>query len=353
MRGGVVALLLASLAACGGVAEADGTDGAEAFVRVINVEVQEVRRQSFVEQIHLTAVAQANQDVRVAAEESGVIRAILVEKGAHVAQGQALFRIDHAVLSAQVDQAKAAAQIAGETWDRRRALWEQDRVGSEILYLEARAVAEQTAANLRVMEERLARTTIRAPFAGILESREVEVGTMVSPGMNVARIVDLDPIKVAAGMPERYAADVSVGSRAAVSFDVLGGEAFETSIAYVGATVEALSRTFPIEVVLDNTEGMIKPQMIANMAVIRRSMEDAIVLPQDALVRVEGGYVVFVAADGDFGTVAAVRPIEVGPSQRDMVVVESGVEVGERLIVVGQKSVAAGDRVNIVGTRAP
>ena len=140
---------------------------------------------------------------------------------------------------------------------------------------------------------------------------------MVSPGMTVARIVDLDPVKVTAGVPERYAADVSVGAKATVSFDVLEGEVFETSISYVGATVEALSRTFPVEVVLENPNGLVKPQMVANMAVVRRSIEEAVVVPQDALVRVEGGYVAFVAVDGADGTVAAaVRPVLVGPSQQ-------------------------------------
>jgi multidrug efflux pump subunit AcrA (membrane-fusion protein) len=79
-------------------------------------------------------------------------------------------------------------------------------------------------------------------------------------------------------------------------------------------------------------------------------VDDAVVVPQDALVRVEEGYVVFVAVDGDSGTVAEVRRVQVGPTQRDMVVLEEGVSGGERLIVVGQKSVADGDRVSIVGT---
>lgn len=350
-RGAGVVLLAASVASCGGSAQADGTDGTEAFVRIINVEVHEVQPQTFIEEIRLTAVAQANQDVRVSAEESGVIRQILVEKGARVRKGQALFRIDDAVLAAQVDQARAAAQLAGETWQRRRSLWEEDRVGSEIIYLEARAAAEQTAANLKVMEERLARTTIRAPFDGILESREVEIGTMVSPGTAVARIVDLNPIKVVAGVPERFAADVGLGATATITFDVLEGEVFHAPIGYVGATVEILSRTFPIEVELANPNGLMKPQMIANMSVIRRQVDDAIVVPQDALVRVEDGYVVFTAVEWDTGTVAEVRPVEVGPRQRDMVVIEKGIVAGEHLIVVGQKSVADGDRVNIVGIR--
>jgi multidrug efflux pump subunit AcrA (membrane-fusion protein) len=82
--------------------------------------------------------------------------------------------------------------------------------------------------------------------------------------------------------------------------------------------------------------------------VTRRQVDDAIVVPQDALVRVEDGYVAFVAVERDGATVAEARVVALGPSRRNLVVVEDGVYVGERLIVVGQRSVADGDRVNVV-----
>lgn len=352
VRGGMVLAALTMAAGCGGDVQADGTETvAQDFVRVINVEVTEVQPRTFTERIHLTATAQANRDVMVSAEEAGVIREILVEKGAVVRAGQPLLRIDDAVLAAQVEQARAAAELARETWERRRALWEEDRVGSEIMYLEARAAAEQTAANLKVLEERLARTVIRAPFAGVLESREVEVGTMVSPGMAVARVVDPDPVKVSGGVPERYATDITEGAVADLTFDVLGDTVFRAPVHYVGATVDRRSRTFPVEVVVDNPDGVIKPEMVAEMSLIRRNLDSALVVPQDALVRVEDGFVVFVAVDHSEGPVAEVRPVVVGPAQENEVVLESGLAPGERLIVVGQKSVADGDRVKIVGTR--
>jgi RND family efflux transporter MFP subunit len=349
MRGAVALLGTVSLAACGN-AGAEATDG-DSFVRVINVEVSEVTTRPFVDQIQLTGSVWANQDVQVAAEESGVIREILKDKGARVKAGDALAKIDDSILKAQMEQARAQADLASQTWERRQRLWEVDRVGSEIAYLEAKFAAEQTAANLRVIEERLARTTVRAPFDGVLESRMIEVGTMVSPGMVVGRVVDLDPVKIVAGVPERYAADVSVGSQANVTFDVFPGDAYDAPVKYVGATVSPQNRTFTVELTMPNPRGVFKPEMVANVAVSRRELPSAMVLPQDALVRVENGYVAFVAVERDGVTVAEVRPLELGPSQRNMVVVESGVQPGDRIIVVGQKSVADGDRVNVVGAR--
>jgi len=334
MRGAAGLVAAAALAACGD-AGAEGTQS-EPFVRVINVEVSEITTEPFVEQIRLTGTVWANQDVQVAAEESGVIREILKDKGARVQAGEPLAKIDDAILSAQVDQARAQANLAAQSWERRKRLWEEDRVGSEIAYLEVKFAAEQTAANLRALEERLARTVIRAPFEGVLEQRLIEVGSMVGPGQVVARVVDLDPVKIVAGVPERYAADVRTGAMAQVSFDVFEGSVQEAPITFVGATVDARSRTFPIEVVIRNPRGLIKPEMVTNVSVARRDLAAAVVVPQDALIRVENGYVVFVVVERDGATVAEVRPVTLGPNQRNLAVVEAGVEPGDRLIVVGQ-----------------
>lgn len=351
IRGGVALLVVGALAACGNAEAVDTLEVAGDFVRVVNVEVTEISAQPFVDEIRLTGTVWANQDVQVSAEESGVIKEILADRGARVRAGDALARIDGSVLTAQVDQARAQAELASQTWDRRKRLWEEDQVGSEIAYLEAKYVAEQTAANLRVLEERLSRTTIRAPFDGILDDRMIEVGTMVGPGQVVGRVVDLDPVKIMAGVPERYAADIRKGAEAQVTFDVFPGEVYTAPVTYVGSTVNIQNRTFPVEVVMPNPQGLIKPEMVANVALARRELSAAVVVPQDALVRVEQGYVVFVAMDRDGSTVAEARSVVLGPSRRNLVVVESGLEPGERIIVVGQKSVAAGDRLNVVGTR--
>lgn len=337
-------------AACGS-AQADGTEDAEAndeFVRMINVEVQPVSTQRFEEEIRLTAVATANQDVMLEAEESGTIRAFYVDRGDPVRTGDPIAKIDDRVLRAQVEQARAAADLAQQTWERRKRLWEEDRVGSEIAYLEAKFGAEQSAAGLDALEQRLANTTIRAPFAGVFDERHVDVGAAVSPGETVGRVVDLDPIKVVAGVPERYASDVRVGTSAEMTFEALGGRPYAADVRYVSTTVDPQNRTFAIELEVANPGRDIKPQMVANLSVTRRSLEDVIVVPQDALVRVEDGYVVYVVVERGGVQVAEVRDVVVGASRRNLVVIEEGVSEGERLVVVGQRSVADGDRVNVV-----
>lgn len=352
----LLALLGVAVAAgaCG-QSEADGANAAADTAsvagagRVLNVQVTTLEATDFVEEIRLSGSVEANRDVAVAAEESGTITRLFVEKGAAVQEGQPLAKIDDRILVSQVQQARAQAELARETWDRRKRLYEEDNVGSELAYLEARSQAQQAEAALATLERRLERTLIRAPFGGILDERLVEIGTMVGAGAPVARIVDLDPVKITAGVPERYAPDVAAGTEATVTFDVLGGQAYRGAIGYVGATVNPQNRTFPVEFVIRNPGRAIKPAMVANVSVVRRTLQDVLVIPQDAVVRVENGYVAFVAVEGTDGVRVERRTLTLGPSQANTVVVTDGLEGGDRLVVVGQKQVAAGDRVRVVG----
>ena len=353
LKAGLLTLLVGALA-CGGDVEAGGASEAGVLVegasRVINVEISTVETRDFVERISLTGTVVAGQDVTISAQESGVIRRVIVEKGATVTVGQALLEIDDAVLRSQVDEATAQASLASETWARRKRLYEEDQVGSELAYLEAKYTAEQASARLATLQTRLGRTVIRAPIDGILETRLVEVGAMVNVGTDVARIVSLDPVKVVAGVPERYAQDVRVGASVTTVFDVLDISS-EGRISYVGATVNARNRTFLVELEMPNPDGLIKPQMVANLGLVRQMVEGAIVIPQEALVRVEDGYVAFVVEGEGSDAVVLSRAVELGSSQRNEVVIETGLTAGEQLIVVGQQQVTAGDRVNVVGTR--
>ena len=340
--------LVVAAAGCSGSAQAGAATDATEGGRIINVEVRPIELTEFSERIRLTGIVTANRDVTVAAEENGVIRQLPVAKGRTVAAGQVIARIDDRILRAQVAQARAQADLAKEVADRRSRLFSEDNVGSELAVLEARADAQQAAANLDALTERLNRTALRAPVSGILESREVEVGSMVSMGMPVARIIEVNPAKITAGVPERFAGDVAPGTATRITFDVLPGRVFEARVSYVGTAVDPRTRTFPVEVVLPNAGRAIKPAMVANVEVVRQSLREAIVVPQEALVRVENGFVAYVVEERGGTTVARVRRLALGPSQRNQVVVESGLSGGERLIVVGQQQVADGDRVAIV-----
>lgn len=357
---GAAALLAAAgAAACsGGEAQeagsqvADASGAASAPARVVNVQTVTVEPRTFTEYVTLTGTLEAARDVAIAAEESGVIRALFVEKGTRVRAGQAIARIDDQVLRAQYDQARSEAALAKETYERQRRLWEDEKIGTEINYLRAKYGAETAEASARVLAARLERTVVRAPIGGILDDRMVEVGSMVSPGTPVARIVDADPIEVTAGVPERYAGDITAGAVVRVRLDYPGGGVFEGKAAYVGTAVDERTRTFPVEFAIGNPGGILKPGMVAQLDLARGQTEGALLVPREAVQRASDGYLVYVVTgDGD-RTVAQARRVELGAGAGAEVVVTSGLQPGDRVIAVGQQEVANGDAVRVVAAEA-
>lgn len=338
------------------VAGCGRTEGAEAqrpgageSVRTVTVEVMAVEPSSFTHFIRVVGTVEAERDVMVAAEEGGVVEALVAEKGEAVRPGQTLLRLNDDVLGAQLEQAASQAALAEETWQRQKGLWEEDSVGTEMAYLQAKYNARTAKAQARVLDERMKRTVVRAPVEGLLDDRLVEVGTMVGPGTLVARILDVDTVKVVGGVPERYAAEIERGAEVSVSVDALGGRSYTGSIDFVGSAVDGGSRTFQVEVVVPNPGLGIKPGMVADVRIARRTIEDAMAVPRHAVLRRETGYVVFVARPVDGGWRAEVRPVVPGASRGELVVIEEGLEPGDRVITVGQQRVAEGDALAITG----
>ncbi len=351
-------LALALLAGAIGCSAAAGDSDSEAAIdsvmgfKVVNVGVTTVEPTTFTDFIRITGEVEAYSDVTVSAQEIGVITRFLVAKGDRVRRGQVIARIDSEVLTAQVNEARAAAELAQEQHDRRRRLWEDEGIGSEIAYLEAKAQAAVQAARLTTLEARLARTAIRSPVAGIFDEKFLEAGEMAVLGAPVVRVVAIDRLKINGGVPERFAPWVQRNDRAVITFDILPGREVEGAIGYVGSSVDDRSRTFPVEIVIDNPDGILKPQMVANVQLERLNLTDVIVVPQEVVLRTELGYQVFVAKDRDGTTFAVARPVKLGPGYGDRVVIESGLEIGDRLITVGAQLVDDGSRVSIVSTDA-
>ena len=256
----VAALAAAGLsaAACGG-SEAGATEDADAFVKVVNVETVTVEPRSFAATVRLTGEAEPETDVTLSAEEAGVLTRFVAARGQRVGRGAAIAQIDDAVLSAQVEEARAAAQLAEDRYVRQRRLWEEERIGSEIAYLQAKSEAEASAARLEQLRTRLARTVVRAPVAGTVDDHLVDAGEVVQPGTPIARLIDASLLEISGGVPERYAPRVSPGDSAQITFDILPGRVFGGTISFVGTAVDRQSRTFPIEIEMDNPDGEVKP----------------------------------------------------------------------------------------------
>lgn len=348
MQGLLITAAALAVTACQSTEGASDGPANEDIVRVVNVEVAPVTTGAFDDYIRITGEVEALHDVTLSAEESGRIVAFPVPKGAWVAEGAVIAVLDDAILAAQVREAEEAAALADEQYERQRRLWEDEGVGSEIAFLQARTNAAVASARLATLQARLARTKIRAPVAGVFDEKYAEVGEMAMPGTRIARVVSYRQVKVTGGVPERYALFVAAGDIAQVTFDVLPGETFRGRIRYVGASVDPVNRTIPIELRLDNPGTRIKPRMIANVQVARQRLENVVVVPQQVVVRTEDGHEVFVVVDLDGRPVARRRAVTIGPSAGNRVVITTGLERGDVLITLGQQLVDDGSRVRIV-----
>jgi RND family efflux transporter MFP subunit len=352
---GVVAVFGAlGIAGCS-TAQGDSEDQAanvgEPVVKVVNVEIAVVEPTTFTDYIRLTGEVEAYRDITLSAEETGAVESFLVEKGERVDQGQVIARLESDILTALVVEARAAASLAAEQYERQRRLWEDEGIGSEIAYLQARYQSEIQQARVATLEVRLAKTEIRAPFAGVFDERFLDAGEMASPGTPVARIVSIDRLKINGGVPERFATTVRRGDRAVITFDVLEDRELNGRIDYVGSSVDDRSRTFPVEVVITNPGGVIKPRMVANVQLERVRLDSVAVVRQDVVVRTEDGYRVYVVVDRDGVPYAEARDVVLGASYRDRVVVESGLEFGDRLVLAGAQLVDDGNQLRIVESR--
>jgi len=215
----------------------------------------------------------------------------------------------------------------------------------------ARAQAQAGEAGVASAQSQLASTRVVAPFSGVVEARLQEPGELAAPGQPVVRLVGSGTVKVTAGVPERYAGEIEQGTQVQVSPNAYEAEARGGRVSFVGLAIDEGSRTFPIEVAVENADRSLKPSMVVRMDVTRQILENAIVVPTEAVVRDERGTSVFVVAQDTAGAVASRRVVELGPNAGDTVVLRSGVEAGDQIIVSGAGELAEGDRVRVTETR--
>lgn len=353
----IAALLFAG---CAGSDGASSEEGGDQMARAVRVETLVLEPRAFDEVIEITGSVEALEDADLSAQSNGTI-VTLRPLGTFVREGEVVAQLDPRIAEAAVRQARAQVESAQASYDlaadnlRRNEPLYQDSIISALEYenvrsqqSQARAGLAQAEAGLAQAQEQLRNTRIVAPFSGTVEQHFARRGEQVTAGMPVARVVSTGRVKVAAGVPERYAGDVSAGTPVSVDLKAYGGASrIPATITFVGGAVDPQSRTFPVEVEIPNPDGRIKPEMVATVFVTRAELSDVLVAPRPAVIREETGYTVYtVDRSGDVPR-ARRRGIVTGASYSNEVVLNAGVEPGEEIIVLGQNNVSEGDALNI------
>lgn len=339
-------LLLAALLA-GGCGSGESPNDAQATppAQRTRVETLLLEPTSFTDVLEVTGTVEAVHDATLSAQVSGTVLSV-AERGVLVEKGEPVAQLDSMEVRAAVEQARAQFQLAQDRYQRQKPLY-QDSIISALEFEQVRSQYLQTRASLSQARERLRNTTVTAPFSGRVEERFIEPGEQVSPGQEVVRVVDVRPVKVVVGIPERYVGDVEQGTTIDVRFRASGVGPRTGRITFVGSAIDPESRTFPIEATLPNEDRTLKPEMVAQVRVTRTMIEDALVLPRTAILRDEEGPHVYVVERTNATPVARDREITLGSDTGTRVQVDSGLTGGTEVIVAGQNNVAPGERLEV------
>ena len=292
---------------------------------------------NFEHTIEVQANVKTRQNLDLYPEYNGKLVSFYVKEGQSVKKGALLAKIDDAGLKEQFDQIELQLNLAETTFERTERLWNQ-KIGSEMMYLEAKTRYEAQKKQLAQMRRQLAKTKIYAPFNGTIDQVFANQGANVAPGVTpILRIVNLNSMYVEADVPENYLTSVTKGSKAVVEIPVLGQSQI-TSIRQTGSYIQPSNRTFRVEAPLDNPNGDIKPNLVAKLNVIDYTNPEALMVPRRILRQnAEGVYFVFALSnsEGENSYAAEQRFVELGKSKNEMIEITQGISQGDLLIDEG------------------
>ena len=299
--------------------------------------------------VELQGNVNTNQNLVIYPEFSGVLSGVYVKEGQKVSKGQILAKIDDGGLSQQLSQLKIQSNLAKTTFERQERLWNQ-KIGSEIQYLQAKAAYESQLEATKQLQQQIGKTVVRAPFSGTIDDVITDQGSVVAPGQSqLFRIVNLDDMYIETDVPERYVSDIIKGKEVNVVFPFLGKE-INAKVRQAGNFINPANRTFRVEVAIPNKDTAIKPNLTAKLKINDYTNKKAILIPQSIISEnAEGQQYVYTITNKVENKARVKREfIETGRTQGDYIEVLSGIVNNEEIIDEGARSVKDGQEVKIL-----
>ena len=344
-------ILIPLLAACGGSAGGSGEPPSPAAgtasaaipgpgERTVAVRVVELRPEPFLERLEVSGTLAPFEEVLVTSENGGLVREVAFEKGRLIREGALLCRVGDDLAEARLSQAEAELLGAEANFLKMTKLAEREAVPQQDL-VSATAVRDRLLARVRESELMLERARIHAPIAGVALDRPIETGEVLAPGAMVTTLQQVNRLKVVAAVPDTEVRWLRLGGRGVLGVDAWPGREFPVTISFLSPAADAASRTFLVELELDNRDGALRPGMVSRVRFDRRSVEDGIVIPLDALVTRVEGPAAYVVEDCK----ASLRQVGIDSTEGDRVLVSSGLAAGDHLVIEGQRDLVDGQKV--------
>jgi membrane fusion protein (multidrug efflux system) len=330
--------------ASAGASKSGGATGSVA------VETVRVAQQPMPQTITAVGSLRSDESITVRPEVAGRISAIVFQEGQRVAKGATLIRLDPAINEAEVQQSRANLKLAQSKYDRAVDLAKSNFISSQAKD-EAENNLRVAEAGLQLAEAKLAKTEIKAPFAGVIGLRVVSVGDYVKEGADVVNLESIDPLKVDFRVPEIYLKQVQVGQTLQVQLDAMPGKSFEGKVLALNPLVDAAGRSIVIRALVRNQDTSLRPGMFARVRLITKDDQIALVVPEQAIVPQGDEQYVFRVADGRANRVK----IEVGQRRDGMVQVVNGLDQSDVVVTAGQLKLRDGAPVTVAagGNAAP
>ena len=335
-------MVMVTLSGCGESGNAAGEEKAVRKKRAVNVIVSPVQIRSFTNYLNLVGEVKPRRRVVVSIEANGMIERIAIEKGQWVKKNTVLAEIEDDLLQAEIREVQASLKASTLNLNNQKKLFDQ-KAAAESAYLDTQYLYDIAKARLTHVQARLNKTIIQAPISGVIDDRFLEEGELAIAGVAFVEIVEIDRVKIVAGVPERYLRYVQKGTEAVLNFPAYPDTIRVARVTYVGTTLDPDSRTVPIEIEISNSDYILKPEMATTIRVVKDYIPETIVIPQDAVIDTDQGMVVFIVD----GNMAKAMPVTLGSVSQDQAVVTEGLDVDMPLITVGHRDLVNGELVEV------
>lgn len=311
----------------GGGRGARGPGGAPAGPIGVNGII--VTPSTFANSLSVTGSIEADEQIEIRSEVSGIIKGLYFKEGSNVKKGQVLLKINDIELQAQLSQALTREKLASETETRAGLLLKKEAISKEEYDI---ALADKKAlqAATQLIRAQISRTVVVAPFSGRIGLKTVSEGGYLTPSTVVASLISMDPVKVVFSVPEKYSQQVRNGS--SVQFSMAGSSTKNTAVVYaIEPGIDATSRTLRIAARASNPKGEFLPGSFSKVDLTLENINNALMIPSEAIIPVERGKKVFVSRNG----LATEVLIETSTRTEKEVLVTAGLNPGDTVLTTG------------------
>ncbi|MCP4051164.1 MAG: efflux RND transporter periplasmic adaptor subunit [bacterium] len=284
----------------------------------------------------------AQKDITLSAESSGAIESLPVSIGNKVIKNQILAKIDPEMASARKKAALANLKLAETTFSLQKKLFAK-RLISDQQFESIRTQLKTAESQFQIAEIQYKKTTIRSPIDGIIAEKYIEENEFISPGQPVCRVINLDRIKIKIGVTGKDLPYIKINNQVNVMINTCENKIFKGVVSSTGSVADKESRTFPVEISIDNKNHKIKAGMLGRVSFINKRLNNVIVIPHELILEGETK-AVFLAAKNNR---AKKKPVRIIATEKNMAAI-SGISPGEHIVSAGHKNIVEGEVLKII-----